>query len=68
MAAVSIVFSLIGLGYRPFRLTIPAIAVALIAAAIGGRYQRLATVAVGVGGVCWFGGMTIAVLTGHSLW
>lgn len=42
--------------------------VSLIAAAMGGRYQRLAFAAVLIVGACFFFGMIIAVVTSHSLW
>jgi hypothetical protein len=48
---------------RPIRIGVAAIALALIASAIGGRHSRLATVAVGVAGCSWVAGMIIAVVT-----
>jgi len=32
------------------------------------RNRRLAGLAVGVGGLCWFLGMVLAVVTSHPLW
>lgn len=52
---------------RPVRVEVAAGVLALIAAGIGGRHQRLATVAVGVCGVCWFLAMAIAVITEKPL-
>jgi hypothetical protein len=39
----------------------------LLAAAIGGRHARLAAIAIGVGAVCFFVGMAIAVITDNPL-
>jgi hypothetical protein len=41
---------------------------ALLAAAIGGRHQRLAALAIAVGGVSFLVGMALAVLTDHPLY
>jgi hypothetical protein len=49
--------------FRPIRIGVAAVALALIAAGIGGRHSRLATIAVGVTGVSWVLGMIVAVLT-----
>lgn len=53
---------------RPIRMGVPAIGLALIAAAIGGRHQRLAGVAVAFTGVCWVVGMILAVVTQNPLY
>ena len=68
LAALAIFVSLIALAWHPLRLILPAILLALIAVGIGGRYQRLAFAAVMIGAVCFFLGMTIAVVTSHPLW
>jgi hypothetical protein len=68
LAATSIFVSLIALAYRPMRVTPFTIAVALIAAGMGGRHNRLATFAVGVGALCWFFGLTIAILLGKPIY
>ena len=68
LAAASLAVSLIGIAYKPVR-TIPiAIVVALVAVAMGGRSQRLATFAVVVGAISFVLGMTIAVATQRPLW
>ena len=68
LAAASIVVSVVGLAYRPVR-TIPiAVLVAIVAVAMGGRHQRLATFAVVGGAIAFAVGMTIAVATESSLW
>jgi hypothetical protein len=68
LAALAIFASLISLAWHPLRLVLPAILVALIAAAIGGRYKRLAFAAVMICAACFFFGMTIAVVTSRPLW
>ena len=68
LAALSIFFAAIGVFYKPLRLIVPAILLALIATGIGGRNARLARVAVFVCVVCLVLGMTVAVVTKHSLW
>jgi hypothetical protein len=52
---------------RPIRIGIAAVALALIAAAIGGRHRRLAAAAVAISGLCWVLGMAIAVITTRPL-
>jgi hypothetical protein len=68
IAAVAIFVSLIGVAYRPLRLIPFAILLALLATAIGGRHLRLATIAVGVGAVCFVAGLAVAVITSNPLW
>jgi hypothetical protein len=68
LASIAIFVSLIGIAWHPLRLILPAILLALLASAMGGRYQRLAFVAVLVGGVSFFLGMMFAVLAEHPLW
>jgi hypothetical protein len=48
---------------RPVRIGVAAIVLALVAAGLGGRHQRLAAAAVAITGVCWVIGMIIAVVT-----
>jgi hypothetical protein len=68
LAALAIFISLIGLAWHPLRLIMPAILVALVAAAMGGRHQRLTFVAVMITAACFFLGFTIAVVTSRPLW
>ena len=49
----SIFFAAIGVFYKPLRLILPAILLALIATGIGGRNARLARVAVFTCVICW---------------
>lgn len=52
---------------RPIRIGVAAVILALVAAGIGERHRRLAAIAVGVAGACWFAGMIIAVVTQRPL-
>jgi tetrahydromethanopterin S-methyltransferase subunit F len=67
LAAVAIVAALLSLAYRPIRLDPFAIVVALIAAGIGGRHQRLAAIAVATASACFILGMVIAILAEKPL-
>jgi hypothetical protein len=68
LAAASIFVSLTGIAYRPLRLIPLAILLALVAVAIGGRHERLATFAVYVGAASFAVGMAAAVITSNPLW
>lgn len=68
LAAVSIFVSLTGVAYRPLRLIPFGILLSLIAVGIGGRSERLATVAVAVGAASFAVGMAVAVITSNPLW
>jgi hypothetical protein len=52
---------------RPVRIGIAAVVIALIAAGLGGRHQRLAAAAVGIAGACWVIAMIVAVVTERPL-
>jgi hypothetical protein len=68
LAALAIFVALIGLAWHPLRLIGPAIVVSMLAAAMGGRHQRLAFAAVMIVAACFFFGLLIAVVTSRSLW
>ena len=68
LASVSIFASLTGIAWRPLRLIPLAILLALIALAIGGRSERLASWAVYIGSVSFAAGMAAAVITSNPLW
>lgn len=68
LAAMSIFICLIGLAWHPLRLILPGIVVAMVAAGMGGRFQRLAFAAVIIAAACFFFGMMIAVITQRALW
>jgi hypothetical protein len=68
LSALAIFVSLIGIAWHPLRLIAPSIVIALVAAAMGGRHQRLAFAAVLVTASAFFVGMLIAVITSRALW
>ena len=68
LATISIFASCLGMIYRPVRIIPAAIVVALIAARMSERQQRLAGIAVAVAVTCWTVGMTIAVVTENPLY
>jgi hypothetical protein len=68
LAAMAIFICLIGVAWHPLRLILPGIVIAMIAAGIGGRHQRLAFAAVLIAAACFFFGMMIAVITSRALW
>jgi hypothetical protein len=68
LAAMAIFICLIGLAWHPLRLILPGIVVAMVAAGIGGRFQRLAFAAVMISAACFFFGMMIAVVAQRPLW
>lgn len=67
-ASIAIFVSLIGIAWHPLRLILPSMVVALLAAAMGGRHQRLAFIAVLVAAASFFLGMMFAVITESPLW
>ena len=68
LATLSIFASALGLVWRPVRLIPFAILIALIAARMSARNERIALYAVIAGVVCWTLGMTIAVVTKNPLY
>lgn len=68
LAALAIFASVVGIAWHPLRLTLPALAIALIASAMAERQQRLAFAAVMISTVCLFLGFAVAVVTSHALW
>ena len=67
MAAASIALSAIALVDRPARLAPVAIIVALVAARMSRRFQRLGLAAALIGGIGWVLGMTFAVITENPI-
>jgi hypothetical protein len=68
LSSAAIFVSLVGIAYRPLRLIPLAIVLALVAVGIGGRHERLAAVAVGIGALSFLVGMALAVVTSNPLW
>ena len=68
LAALSIFGSVMGLAWHPLRLIGPTIILALVAAGMGGRENRLARYAVFIAALSFFFGLTIAVAGSRPLW
>ena len=68
LSAMALAAALIGLAWHPLRLILPAIILALIAAAMAPRGNRLAMAAVFVCAGCFFLGLLISVVTERPLW
>ena len=68
LSSIAIFVSLVGIAWRPLRLIIPSLAVALVASGMGREKGRLQLAAVLICGVCLFFGLTVAVVLGHKLW
>jgi len=68
LSAVAIFVSLAGIAWRPLRLILPSLVVALVASGMGGEPRRLQLVAVLICAGCLFLGLTVAVVTSHPLW
>jgi hypothetical protein len=67
LATLAIFGSAIGLVHRPVRVTTFTILLSLIAAAIGGRHQRLAAFALGFSGACFIVGTILAIITNKPI-
>ena len=68
LATLSIFASGIGLIWRPVRMIPFAIVIALIAARMSARNERIAWYAIVAAVICWTAGMTIAVVTKNPLY
>ena len=68
LAAIAIFASVVGLAWHPLRLILPAILIALIAGAMAGPQRRLQLSAIVICALCFFLGLTIAVITSHPLY
>jgi len=68
LCAFSLALSGIALARSPGLLSTVAIVVALVALRMSDSRQRLAAVAVGVGGLAFFFGMVIAIVTANPLY
>jgi hypothetical protein len=68
LATVALFGGLIAIAYKPVRIAPVALVVALIAAGIGGRHQRLAAFATAVVTLGWVAGMIVCVITERPLY
>jgi phosphoglycerol transferase MdoB-like AlkP superfamily enzyme len=68
LAAIAIFASLVGLAWHPLRLILPATLISLIASGMAGQQRRLQFASVVICALCFFLGLTIAVITDHPLY
>ncbi len=68
LAALAIVGGLIAVAVRPVPVGVFSILVALIAAGMSGRHERLTATGVAVAAAGFLAGMIVAVITSHALW
>ena len=68
LSSIAIFVSLVGIAWRPLRLIIPSLAVALVAAGMGREKGRLQLAAVLICAACLFLGLAVAVVLSHPLW
>ncbi|HEX5174328.1 MAG TPA: hypothetical protein VFV91_09325 [Gaiellaceae bacterium] len=68
LSSVAIFVSLVGIAWRPLRLIIPSLAIALVASGMGSGKGRLQFAAVLICGVSLFLGFAVAVVLSHKLW
>jgi hypothetical protein len=68
LSAMAIAAALVGIVWHPLRLILPAMLLALVAAGMAPRGNRLAQVAVAVAGASFFVGLLVAVVTERPLW
>jgi hypothetical protein len=68
LCALAIFASLIAIVWHPLRLSPLAMLLALVGAAMAGRNRTLALAAVTIAAVCFFLGMTVAVVASRPLW
>jgi hypothetical protein len=67
LASAALFAGLLAIVYKPVRIAPGALVVALIAAGIGGRHQRLAALATAVVTIGWIAGMIVCVATERPL-
>lgn len=68
LSAMAIAAALIGIAWHPLRLILPAMLIALIAAAMAPKGNRLSQAAVAIAAGSFFVGMLVAVVTQRALW
>ena len=67
-AAVALFFSLVALAYHPFTVSVAAFLLGLLSVLMSARHERLAAFALGVAGLSFVTGMTIAIITDKPIW
>ena len=68
LSALAIFAGLVAIAWHPLRLSPLGMLLALVAAAMAPRHRTLALAAVAISAICFFLGMTVAVVTSRPLW
>jgi hypothetical protein len=67
-AAASVFTSLVALAYHPIPLIVASSLLALVASGMSVRHRILCAGALLLAAVCFVAGLSIAIVTGHSIW
>jgi hypothetical protein len=67
-AAMALFLGLVALAYHPLTISVAAFLLGFLSLLMSARHEKLAGIAIGVAGVCFVAGMSIAVLTDKPLW
>lgn len=67
-AAIALFFSLLALAYHPLTVSVAAFLLALLSVLMSAKHERLAGIALGVAGLSFIAGMTIAIITDKPIW
>ena len=67
-AAMALFFGLVAIAYHPLTISVAAFLLGLLSVLMSARHERLAGIALGVAGVCFVAGMSIAIVTDKPLW
>jgi hypothetical protein len=67
-AAMALFFSVLALAYHPLTVSVAAFLLGLLSVLMSARHERLAGIALGVAGLSFVTGMTIAIVTDKPLW
>jgi hypothetical protein len=67
-AAMALFFSVLALAYHPLTISVAAFLLGLLSVLMSARHERLAGIALGIAGLSFVAGMTIAIVTDKPLW
>jgi hypothetical protein len=67
-AAMALFLGLVAIAYHPLTISVAAFLLGFLSLLMSARHEKLAGIAIGVAGVCFVAGMSIAVLTDKPLW
>ena len=67
-AAIALFFGLLAVAYHPLTVSVAAFLLGLLSVLMSARHERLAGIALGVAGLSFVAGMTIAIITDKPIW